>query len=167
MNVDVATLADLPGIMALEASFDKKWSEQSWRDEITGTGRLVLIARTTPRGQAQEPEIIGVACFQHVDEVVDLHRIVVAPEHRRLGFARVMLVAGLQWAIERGARRMLLEVDHRNEPAITLYRGYGFREITRRADYYGPGAHALILERALAGVDADSVGMWDMEAEDD
>ena len=122
MNVDVATLADLPGIMALEASFDKKWSEQSWRDEITGTGRLVLIARTTPRGQAQEPEIIGVACFQHVDEVVDLHRIVVAPEHRRLGFARVMLVAGLQWAIERGARRMLLEVDHRNEPAITLYR---------------------------------------------
>lgn len=167
MNVDVATPADLPGIMALEAAFDQQWSEQSWRDEVEGTGRLVLIARTSPRGEAQEPEIIGVACFQHVDDVVDLHRIVVASQHRRLGFARVMLVAGLHWAIECGAMRMLLEVDHRNEPAIALYRGYGFREIARRADYYGPGAHALILARALEGVDADSVGMWDMEAEDD
>ncbi len=32
-----------------------------------------------------------------------------------------------------------------------------------RPDYYGPGADALVLERRLEGVDADSVGMWDME----
>lgn len=160
MNVDVATVEDLPAILRLEANFDTVWSEDSWRDEITGAGRLVLIAR-------QAEGVVGVACFQHVDEVVDLHRIVVAPEQRRLGFARVMLVAGLQWAIERGAVRMLLEVDHANEPAIALYRGYGFRQVATRRDYYGPGSDALILERHLEGVDADSVGMWDMEAEDD
>lgn len=160
MRVKVATEADLPDIAALEAAFDQPWSAESWRSELAGDGRLVLIAR-------RADEVVGVACFQHIDEVVDLHRIVVSAEHRRLGFARVMLVAGLQWAIERGAARMLLEVEHSNEPAITLYRGYGFREIARRADYYGPGAHAMILERGLEGVDADSVGMWDMEAIDD
>ena len=160
MNVDIATVEDLPGIVALEANFDTAWSEQSWLDEITGSGRLVLIAR-------KKKGVVGVACFQHVDEVVDLHRIVIAPDHRRLGFARVMLLAGLQWAIERGAARMLLEVDHRNEAAIKLYRGYGFRQVAQRRDYYGPGADALILERPLEGVDADSVGMWDVEASHD
>ncbi len=74
-----------------------------------------------------------------------------------------MLVSGLQWAIGQGATRMLLEVEHTNAPAITLYGGYGFREVSKRPDYYGPGADALVLERHLEGVDADSVGMWDME----
>lgn len=160
MNVDPATVDDLAGILALEAHFDRAWSEESWRDEITGRDRLVLIARKKKKG------VVGVACFQHADEVVDLHRIVVAPEQRRLGLARVMLIAGLQWAIEEKATRMLLEVDHRNDPAIALYRGYGFRQVAKRANYYGPGADALILERRLEGVDADSVGVWDMEASD-
>ncbi|GAA4897308.1 ribosomal protein S18-alanine N-acetyltransferase [Tessaracoccus lubricantis] len=162
MNVDIATLDDLPAILALEANFERRvWSEQSWHDELVGSGRLVLIARQS------EGQVVGVACFQHVDEVVDLHRIVVAPEERRLGFARVMLVAGLQWAIEQGASRVLLEVDNTNVPAIALYRGYGFRQVATRRDYYAPGRDALILERPLEGVDVDSVGMWDMEALDD
>ncbi|MHA7862629.1 GNAT family N-acetyltransferase [Tessaracoccus sp. Y36] len=162
MNVDIATLDDLPAILGLEDHFERRvWSERSWHDELVGLGRLVLIARKTAGN------VIGVACFQHVDEVVDLHRIVVAPEERRLGFARVMLVAGLQWAIAQGASRMLLEVDHTNVPAIALYRGYGFRQVAVRRGYYAPDRDALVLERQLEGVDADSVGMWDMEALDD
>lgn len=160
MNVQIATLDDLPAILRLEADFPQPWSEDSWRAELVGDGRLVLMAR---RGE----DMVGVACFQHVDEVVDLHRIVVGAEHRRLGFARIMLLAGMRWAIGRGAARMLLEVEHGNEPAIALYRGYGFRQVATRRSYYGPGADALILERPLEGVDADSVGTWDMEASND
>ncbi|MHA6511134.1 GNAT family N-acetyltransferase [Tessaracoccus sp. Z1128] len=161
MIVENATAADLPEILELEAHFDRPWSEESWRQEVTGGGRLVLIARR------QDGATVGVASFQLVDEVADLHRIVVAPEQRRLGFARVMLMAGLQWAIGRGARRMLLEVDSGNAAAIQLYQGYGFAAVATRPDYYGPGADALILERRLEGVDADSVGTWDMEEDSD
>ena len=161
MIVEPAKVTDLAAILDLESSFDVRWSDESWRRELEGDGRFVLIARR------ESGETVGVACYQLVDDVADLHRIVVAPDQRRLGFARVMLVSGLQWAICKGATRMLLEVEHTNESAITLYRGYGFREVARRADYYGPGAHALVLERCLEGVDADSVGMWDMEDMDD
>lgn len=157
MIVESARLEDLDAIVELEGNFGVPWSADSWRRELEGEGRLVLIARR------ESGEIVGVACFQLVDEVADLHRIVVAPDQRRLGFARVMLVAGLQWAIGQGASRMLLEVDRDNDPAIRLYHGYGFREVARRRDYYGPGSDALVLERHLEGVDADSVGMWDME----
>ena len=157
MIVETARPCDLDAIVSLEGHFGVPWSADSWRRELEGEGRFVLIARR------EEGGIVGVACFQIVDEVADLHRIVVAPDQRRLGFARVMLVSGLQWAIGQGATRMLLEVEHTNAPAITLYRGYGFREVAKRPDYYGPGADALVLERHLEGVDADSVGMWDME----
>ena len=161
MIVEPAGLADLPGIVELESHFDVPWSESSWRAELEGDQRFVLVARR------DSDAIVGVVCFQLVDDVADLHRIVVAPDQRRLGLARVMLVSGLRWAISNGATRMLLEVEHSNDAAITLYRGYGFREVARRPDYYGPGAHALVLERCLEGVDADSLGMWDMEDSDD
>lgn len=161
MIVETAVAEDLPDILALEEHFATQWSEASWRQEVTGEGRLVLIARR------KSGEAVGVAAFQLVDDVADLHRIVVAPHQRRLGFARVMLMAGLQWAIGRGARRMLLEVDASNASAIQLYQGYGFAAVATRPDYYGPGADALLLERRLEGVDADSVGMWDMEGESD
>lgn len=155
MIVETAQLSDLPEVMKLEEYFDVAWSPESWREEIEGEGRLVLIARDT--------QVVGVACFQLVEDVADLHRIAVAPGHRRLGLARVMLVAGLQWAIGQGATRMLLEVESGNEAAIALYRGYGFRQVASRPGYYGAARDALVLERHLEGVDADSVGMWDME----
>lgn len=161
MIIEKAGPGDLAEIMALEEHFNVRWSGKSWADELTGEGRLVLIARRRTGGT------VGVACFQKIDGVVDLHRIVVDATQRRLGFARVMLVAGLQWAIAQGAERMMLEVDHANEPAINLYKGYGFRPVAERRDYYGPGAHAVIMERGLEGVDADSVGMWDMEVSDE
>ena len=169
MIVEVAELADLPAIVALEEHFGVRWSEDSWRAELTGDGRLVLAARVgcdPDGGGSGTGELVGVACFQRLAEVVDLHRIVVAPSRRRLGLARAMLVAGLQWAIREGAARMVLEVEHDNEAAIALYRGHGFRPIAARADYYGPGADAVVMERPLEGVDADSVGMWEMEARD-
>ena len=140
MIVETAVAEDLPDILALEEHFATQWSEASWRQEVTGEGRLVLIARRT------SGEAVGVAAFQLVDDVADLHRIVVAPHQRR---------------------RMLLEVDASNASAIQLYQGYGFAAVATRPDYYGPGADALLLERRLEGVDADSVGMWDMEGESD
>ena len=161
MIVEVAGVADLDDIMALETHFDVRWSEESWIAELTGGGRLVLIARQREGGT------VGVACFQLVDDVADLHRIVVDSAQRRMGFARVMLVAGMQWAIAQGASRMMLEVEHSNDAAVALYSGYGFRRVAQRDHYYGPGAHALIMERPLVGVDADSVGMWEMEDIDD
>lgn len=159
MIVEPATPDDLADILGLEAHFDSPWSAESWEQELRGEGRLTLVAR----GRAGDT--VGVAAFQLVDEVADLHRIVVAPGHRRLGFARVMLVAGLQWAIGAGAHRMLLEVDAANEGAIQLYRGYGFSPVATRPGYYGAGRDALVMESRLEGVDADSVGMWNMEEE--
>ena len=148
-SVSVATLADLPGLMALERSFleGQRWSEDSWRGELTGKNRHAIVCRDGA-GTVQ-----AAATYAMSADVVDLHRIVTVPAARRLGLARVLLNAGICWARDMGATRMLLEVDHGNAPALSLYGAHGFHRIAERRDYYGPGAHAVILEREVFQTD--------------
>jgi|SRR5215211_3068288 len=132
---------DLAAIMTLErAGFPEpeRWSERSWLGELLGDGRTILIAR------AQFP--VGVITVQTVGELADLHRLVVAPAHRRKGVGTVLVTSALAAARQHGARAVILEVDYSNDPAIAFYSGLGFEQLYARENYYGPGRHALILK---------------------
>jgi ribosomal-protein-alanine N-acetyltransferase len=132
---------DLPAVLALEqAGFPEaeQWSERSWAGELLGEGRTVLLARAE--------QVLGVVAFRTVGEHADLHRLVVAPSHRRAGLGTALVTAGLEAVRHLGARAVLLEVDYDNEPAIALYQRLGFEQLSARRDYYGPGQHALILK---------------------
>ena len=140
-SVLAARHADLPAILALERSGFaplEQWSERSWNGELTGEGRTVLIARR------HVP--VGVIALQTVAHTADLHRLVVAPTHRRTGVATELVYAGLEAVRHGGARSVLLEVDFGNDPAIALYQQLGFEQLAARENYYGPGRHALILK---------------------
>ena len=132
---------DLPVIMDLERSGfppSEQWSERSWQGELLGEGRTVLLAR------AHHP--VGVISLQTIGELTDLHRLVVAPAHRRAGVGADLVTAGLTAVRHLGARAAILEVSYTNEPAIALYQRMGFEQLTARENYYGPGQHALILK---------------------
>lgn len=151
MIIAMADTADLDAIEALESDgFEHgRWSRDAWAGELAAADRHVLVAR----GVAG---VVGVATFQTVAETADLHRVVVDAQHRGRGIARRLITAGIEWAQAMGAERMVLEVDVDNASALSLYDRFGFAPIGRRADYYGPGVHALVLERELGteGVDA-------------
>lgn len=141
ISILTARRLDLGPILALErAGFSEteRWSERSWSGELLGEGRTVLIAR------AHVP--VGVVALQTVRTVADLHRLVVAPTHRRTGVATSLVVAGLRAVRHAGARSVLLEVDYHNEAAIALYQKLGFEQLAARENYYGPGRSALILK---------------------
>lgn len=141
MSVLPARRDDLDAVMVLErAGFGvgEQWSERSWLGELLGEGRSTLLARM------HVP--VGVIAVQTVGEVADLHRLVVAPRHRRLGVGTALVTAGLAAAGHAGARSVLLEVAFDNDPAIALYQRLGFEQLAARDDYYGPGRHALILK---------------------
>lgn len=143
-DISTATHRDLPAIMTLEADgFCSGWSGDAWAAEIEGHDRHVVVARL-------DEEIVGVATFQVVEETADLHRIVVRASIRGRGLGTHLVRNGLAWAQRTGAERMLLEVEHDNEPALALYRSLEFDEIARRRDYYGVGRDALVMERSLA-----------------
>ena len=141
ISILAARRDDLPAIMGLErAGFaaPEQWSERSWLGELLGENRKILIAR----GE----QTLGVISFGVVGELADLHRLVVAPGHRRRGIGTELVQAGLRLVRGQGVRAVILEVDYRNEPAIALYQEIGFEQLAARENYYGPGRHALILK---------------------
>jgi ribosomal protein S18 acetylase RimI-like enzyme len=65
----------------------------------------------------------------------------VAPTHRRRGLARLMCSALAEWAWDRAARSVFVQVGVDNEAALALYLGCGF-ERHHRYDYLTPGPGA-------------------------
>ncbi len=154
MIISHARIDDLADIVELEKTgFDagEQWSESAWAEEITSPDRYVLTR------QDLAARIIGVATFSCVDDMADLHRVVVRPEARGRGIGASLVRAGIDWASAIGARRMLLEVSQENQPAVALYRRLGFEPISTRRDYYAPGRHALVMLRPLCDGDAWAV----------
>jgi len=61
------------------------------------------------------------------DRHANIFLLYVAPDHRRLGIASVLLHTAETWAKERGDRQITLQVFEFNEPAIRLYEKLGYQ----------------------------------------
>jgi len=72
----------------------------------------------------------------------ELYRIGVLPEFRGKGRASELM----RRFLEKRRGDVFLEVEESNFPAIALYKKFGFKEISRRKDYYGAGKHALTMK---------------------
>lgn len=154
MIIQHAREEHLDGILALERdgfSTGEQWSRNAWAEELAADDRLVL-AHTAADG-----EVVGVANFGCVEDMADLHRVVVQRDVRGRGVATQLIRAGIEWAEALGASRMLLEVRTDNDPAVELYSRLGFDRISLRRDYYGPGLDAVVMLRPIAA----QAGDWD------
>ncbi|MDO5535500.1 MAG: GNAT family N-acetyltransferase [Propionibacteriaceae bacterium] len=145
MTITLAERSDLAQIVTLEEEFtDARWSARTWADELCADRAITLVCKD------DWGRLLGVATFHWSDDVADLNRVVVRPSRRRTGIARRLLAAGLEWAGQVGAHRVLLEVEEGNRPAIALYESLGFAMLARRKNYYGSGLDALVMELPLS-----------------
>jgi ribosomal-protein-alanine N-acetyltransferase len=140
-RIRLAAPDDLEDLVALdEVCFGSSaWAEPSWRAEFDrlADDRVVLVA---DEGAAVGYVVLLVPAA--VVDPVDLLRIAVAPAERRTGIGGQLMAAALARCV---GRTVLLEVAAGNESAATLYRGFGFEEISRRRGYYAGGEDAVIM----------------------
>ena len=142
-----ATSRDAAAVAALHAvSFARGWSEQ----EVEGllTDRHV-IAHRAMNGRT----IAGFILSRLIEDEAEILSVAVASARRGRGLARKLLDLHMRRLAGLGARAVFLEVDEHNAAAIRLYDRAGFREISRRPNYYpgtaGKPAAALVLRRDL------------------
>jgi ribosomal protein S18 acetylase RimI-like enzyme len=76
-----------------------------------------------------EGQVVAVGLGVVDQGYIGLFDIVTAPELRRKGFGRRVVLALLNWGKENGATQAYLQVVPTNMPAINLYAGLGFREV--------------------------------------
>jgi ribosomal protein S18 acetylase RimI-like enzyme len=79
--------------------------------------------------------------------------VAVHPEFRRRGIASSLLRSALEETVRRGGRRVYLQVDESNDPAIHLYQAAGFSEYARRRIWErAAGAGLKLPAPAVAGI---------------
>jgi len=138
---------DSSAIAALHAaSFRRGWNEQ----EVEGllSDRHVLTHRAM-----SGTRLAGFIMSRLVEDQAEILSVAVAERERGRGVARRMLDLHLRRLAGLGALTVFLEVGEHNDPALRLYHRAGFREVSRRPNYYpwtgGKAAAALVLRRDL------------------
>lgn len=84
-----------------------------------------------------------------VDSVALVTDLVVTLEKRRQGVASALLTAAQDWAAERSHRRLLLEMQSKNLPAIRLAQKFGYDFCGYNDHYYLTQDVALFFTKVL------------------
>ena len=133
------TRRDLRAVAAIErASFPEPWSESLLRSE--------LAERSTRRYSVAvlDRRIIGYLGLMFVEDQIHVNTIATDPDARHEKVATRLLLDGIDAALQRGVRRLTLEVAVSNEAAQRLYRWFGLAPVGVRKGYYR-GEDALVM----------------------
>ncbi len=133
---------DLPQIAELEAvTFESVWNMQMLSDSLNNEYDCINVAV-----DSETDVIVGYIIYNMPNENGELYRIAVAENARRQGIARMLLEEMINSNATKNTEKIFLEVREGNDAVITLYKSFGFEEISRRKKYYqATGEDALIM----------------------
>jgi ribosomal-protein-alanine N-acetyltransferase len=139
IKAEATDAPDAEALAAIHAAcFSQGWDAQAIAGLLTIEGTQAFVVQGAGFGMlrllGQEAEILTLA---------------VLPEKQKQGVGSAILRHMLDWAAERDARALFLEVGERNEATKKLYETRGFSVISRRREYYrrADGSHedALVM----------------------
>ena len=143
------TYADLPQVVAIERrAFTTPWSLAMFVLELSKPSGICLAAEA-------EGELVGYLICSRYDTIWHVMNVAVDPDRRRRGIASALIGALLERVGPEA--QLTLEVRRSNAGAIKLYRGYGFRPVGIRPNYYvEDNEDAIVMLLELPMVDDDS-----------
>jgi ribosomal-protein-alanine N-acetyltransferase len=135
---------DAAAIAALHAaSFRRGWSEDEFRTMLGD--RQAVVAHRAMAGS----KLVGFIVSRKAVDESEILSVAVAGSAQGRGLGGKLLHLHLCRLVGLGVRKVFLEVDENNEPAIRLYKRAGFEQVARRAGYYrddaGRQTAALVL----------------------
>jgi len=137
------TKDDLDEVMAIERSaYRYPWSSGFFLQELQVACARSILAEIDGR-------VCGYVLFWLLPGSIDVHNLAIAPDHRRLGIARMLMHRVVAVASAQSASRVTLEVRLSNDQAKTLYASLGFVQTGLRKGYYsddGEDAFTMALE---------------------
>ena len=130
MNIREALPTDIPQLFLLESScFADPWSQKSLRDTLNEDHSYMLIAEENGR-------ICGYLNTTFVLDEMNLNRICVLPQYRRIGLGTALVGRMFDYARTHGICTIYLEVRESNDSAQRVYRRFGFKVVGERANFY-------------------------------
>jgi ribosomal-protein-alanine N-acetyltransferase len=139
-TIRAAREGDIEAVVAIEnASFSDPWSAGDFSGVMSLSQAIFLVVE-------KEGEVAGYVIAMSVADEAEVLNIAVTPAQRGSRLGHSLLQAVILFLTEKNVASVFLEVRESNSAARSLYRRFGFEEISRRKKYYrNPVEDALIL----------------------
>ena len=144
-NIRKAKISDLEAIKEIEdESFINPFTKEDLLYEISQnpvSNFLVL---------EKDGLVVGFLDYWVTFDSATIDQIAVKKSERNQGFAKILLEKGINDLKELGEVSFFtLEVRTSNEPAINLYKSFGFQKVTIKEKYYDDGEDAIYMIKGL------------------
>ncbi len=138
LSIVTATIDDIDSVSKMERDiFSDPISYQTLESALKSDLFLILKESDT---------ICGYFLGHCLMDEMEIYRIAVLPNRRRLGYGKMLLNKAKEYAINQGVERCFLEVREGNLAARKLYGSFGFAEIDRRRRFYRlPDEDAIVM----------------------
>jgi ribosomal-protein-alanine N-acetyltransferase len=134
--------ADLTKIARMHADcFIDAWSLDMLKGSFNGNGFYGALIE-------ENGEIVCTICYLITFDEAELLSVVTKQSERGKGHAEKIMAFAETDLKEKGVNNVFLEVRESNVPAISLYKKFGFDEISKRKNYYGTET-AVIMKKEL------------------
>lgn len=145
MNIRKAKISDLEVIKEIEdESFINPFTKEDLLYEISQnpvSNFLVL---------EKDGLVVGFLDYWVTFDSATIDQIAVKKSERNQGFAKILLEKSINDLKELGEVSFFtLEVRTSNEPAINLYKSFGFQKVTIKEKYYDDGEDAIYMIKGL------------------
>ncbi|MCK9420638.1 MAG: ribosomal protein S18-alanine N-acetyltransferase [Nitrospirae bacterium] len=126
---------DIDQVLEIErASFSMPWSRNLFLSEFRSP--LVSFLMVALADDPLSRKVVGYTVIWLAADEMHILNLATAPERRRQGIAKKLVLAGLKRAYQKGATRAFLEVRVSNATAQKLYANLGFTGTSVRRGYY-------------------------------
>ncbi|MSS19122.1 ribosomal protein S18-alanine N-acetyltransferase [Pseudoramibacter porci] len=154
--------SDLYQVMAVDwRSGLIPWPEHSFLDELGNilAEYLVLVQNDS---ENRESAVVGFAGQWFVAGEAQLMKIAIDPDFQGNGLGRRLMKKIIARARSHNCQSITLEVRTDNEPALGLYRSFGFEILGKRERYYPNGADAYVMELVFPDDQGDRISHEDI-----
>ena len=143
INIKKLTLEDIEKVSStFSTQFDEFWSISTLKSDFEENSSTYIAAKI-------DNNVIGLAGVKIILEQADIMNIAVRKDFRRLNIGSMLLENLILISKNAGCKKIMLEVNEKNLPAIHLYKKYGFKQISIRKKYYNNQENAIIMELSL------------------
>ncbi|MGI6040876.1 MAG: ribosomal protein S18-alanine N-acetyltransferase [Candidatus Alectryocaccobium sp.] len=135
---------DIEAVVKIEKeNFSVPWDENGFLSFMLREGTIFLTA-------LNDNEVVGYCGLISAADEADITNVSVSQSMRKKGIGGMLLSELIKEAGESGIKKIFLEVRESNIPAISLYNGFGFKQVGMRKDYYEkPVENALLMLKEL------------------
>ncbi len=120
--IRLAALADTPDAFGTTLAEDEARPDAEWRARLAASDRVTFVAELT----GEDVGLVVCAPFEGLQDTAGLFAMWTAPEARQSGIGSALVQAVVDWARQRGYKKVALDVADTNRAAIALYEKHGF-----------------------------------------